>query len=75
MGYHLLGGLNWIGLLLNASTILGGMGPVDSLHSPTARIFASCYALFSGLIFIGVATLLVSPFAHWLLHRFHLEYK
>jgi hypothetical protein len=75
LGYHCLGDLSWIDSLLNASMILGGMGPVDPLHSSTAKIFASCYALFSGLAFIGIATLIVAPFAHRLLHRFHLEEK
>ena len=74
-GYHYLAGLNWIDSLLNASMILGGMGPVDPLHSDAAKIFASCYALFSGLAFIGIASLLVAPFAHRFLHRFHLEGK
>src|SRR4029077_12953353 len=72
-GYHWLGGLNWIDSLLNASMILGGMGPVDPLHSNAAKVFASCYALFSGLAFIGVAGVMLAPFAHRLLHRFHLE--
>ncbi len=73
LGYHFLGGLNWIDSLLNASMILGGMGPVDPLHSSAAKIFAACYALFSGLGFIGIASLVVAPFAHRLLHRFHIE--
>lgn len=72
LGYHSLGELNWVDSLLNASMILGGMGPVDPLHSSTAKIFASCYALFSGLAFIGVASLIVAPFAHRLLHSFHV---
>jgi hypothetical protein len=75
LGYHHLGGLSWIDSLLNASMILGGMGPVDPIHSDAAKIFASCYALFSGLAFIGIASLLVAPFAHRFLHRFHLEGK
>jgi len=73
LGYHYLGELNWIDSLLNASMILGGMGPVDTLHSSAAKIFASCYALFSGLAFIGIASLIVAPFAHRILHRFHLD--
>jgi len=56
LGYHFLGKLNWIDSLLNASMILAGMGPVDPLHSSGAKIFASCYALFSGLAFIGIAS-------------------
>src|ERR1700730_1980152 len=75
LGYHSLGGLGWIDSLLNASMILGGMGPVDPLHSDAAKIFASCYALFSGLAFIGIASLIVAPFAHRLLHRFHLDQR
>ena len=73
MGYHSLGGLGWIDSLLNASMILGGMGPVDPLKTSAAKIFASFYALFSGLAFIGIASLMVAPFAHRLLHRFHIE--
>jgi hypothetical protein len=73
VGYHYLGELEWLDALLNASMILGGMGPVDLLHKPVAKLFASGYALFSGLAFIGVASLLVAPFAHRLLHRFHLD--
>jgi hypothetical protein len=75
LGYHYLGQLNWVDALLNASMILSGMGPVDTLHSTAAKIFASCYALFSGLAFIGIATLIVAPFVHRLLHRFHLDEK
>src|SRR6059058_6036963 len=64
LGYHCLGELNWIDALLNASMILGGMGPVDPPHSSAAKIFASAYALFSGLVFISIASLIVAPFAH-----------
>jgi hypothetical protein len=73
LGYHYLGDLNWIDSLLDASMILGGMGPVSPLHSSTAKVFASCYALFSGLAFIGIATLIIAPFVHRILHRFHLD--
>jgi len=73
LGYHFLGELSWLDSLLNASMILGGMGPVDTLHTPISKIFASFYALFSGVFFIGAATMLIAPFAHRLIHRFHLE--
>ena len=73
LGYHCLGELNWIDALLNASMILGGMGPVDPPHSSAAKIFASAYALFSGLVFISIASLIVAPFAHRILHRFNLD--
>lgn len=73
LGYHLLGTLSWIDAILNAAMILGGMGPVDSLHSESAKLFSAAYALFSGLFFIGIAALLVAPFAHRLLHRLHMD--
>ncbi len=70
-GYHFLGMLSWVDALLNASMILSGMGPVDPFHTQAIKIFAAAYALFSGLVFIGVASVLVAPFAHRLLHRLH----
>lgn len=73
LGYHCLAKLSWIDSLLNASMILGGMGPIDPLHSSAAKIFASFYALFSGLAFVGIASLMIAPFAHRLLHRFSLD--
>ena len=73
IGYHVTAGLGWIDSLLNASMILGGMGPVDPLPTSTAKLFASFYALFSGLVFIGVAGVLFAPVLHRFLHQFHLE--
>lgn len=72
-GYHYLDGLGWIDALVNASMILGGMGPVDPLRSDAAKVFASLYAMFAGLVFIGLLGFLLAPFAHRIIHRFHLE--
>src|SRR5258708_12016302 len=72
LGYHLLAQLSWIDSLLSASMILGGMGPVDPLPNDAAKIFASVYALFSGLVFIGVLGVLVAPFVHRAIHSFHI---
>ncbi len=72
-GYHYLGHFPWIDALLNASMILGGMGPVDPLTSSSAKLFASAYALFSGLMFIGILGVLLVPFAHRLMHRLHVD--
>ena len=72
-GYHYIAGLKWVDALLNASMILGGMGPVDPLNSTAAKVFASFYALFSGLMFIGVLAVLLAPFVHRLMHRLHME--
>ncbi len=74
-GYHWLAGLGWIDALLDASMILGGMGPVHELKNDCAKVFASFYALFSGLVFIGVMALVLSPIVHRMLHRFHADEK
>ncbi len=71
-GYHAIAGFSWVDSLLNASMILGGMGPVGELPNDTAKIFASAYALFSGLMFITVAGVICAPVIHRFLHRFHL---
>jgi hypothetical protein len=73
VGYHYFGGLPWIDALVNASMILGGMGPVDPIASPAGKLFASFYALFSGLLFIGAASLVLAPFVHRVMHRLHLD--
>lgn len=73
LGYRELAGLSWIDALLNASMILGGMGPVDPLKSEAAKVFASVYALFSGVVFLVVVGVLVAPIFHRFLHKFHLE--
>ena len=75
LGYHYLGELEWLDSLLNASMILGGMGPVDPVKTVSGKLFASFYALFSGLAFLGIASVLLAPFVHRLLHRFHLPEK
>jgi hypothetical protein len=72
-GYHFLGKLDWIDSLLNASMILGGMGPVDRIETVSGKFFASFYALFSGLFFIGVATLILAPFVHRLLQDLNVD--
>jgi len=72
LGYHELAGLAWIDALLNASMILGGMGPVDAMTTDTAKLFASAYALYAGMVFIVAAGILVGPTLHRLFHHFHL---
>lgn len=73
MGYHFLEGLPWIDALVNASMILGGMGPVNELHTNAGKLFASAYALYSGLVFLVIAGVIFVPVFHRFLHRFHLE--
>jgi hypothetical protein len=73
LGYHFFAGLEWVDALLDASMILGGMGPVSELHTDGAKVFASIYALFSGLALIGIMGVVLAPFAHRIMHRFHVE--
>jgi hypothetical protein len=73
LGYHFIEGFSWIDAILNASMILGGMGPVNELHTAIGKLFASFYALFSGSIFLVIAGIVVAPVAHRLLHRLHLD--
>jgi hypothetical protein len=72
VGYHFLEGLSWIDSLLNASMILGGMGPVAPLQTVAGKIFASFYALYSGVILLASVGILAAPIFHRFLHRFHL---
>ena len=72
-GYHYLGELPWIDALLNASMILAGMGPVDPIRSSAAKLFASFYALYSGIAFLTMVAILMAPLLHRFLHQFHLE--
>ena len=73
LGYHHIAGLSWMDALLNASMILTGMGPVDELHTTYAKLFASAYALFSGLVFLTIMGVVLAPLAHRLLHQFHID--
>lgn len=73
IGYHYAEGLPWLDSLLNASMILGGMGPVDPVRTNAGKWFASFYALFSGMVLLVAAGVLVAPIFHRFLHRFHLE--
>lgn len=73
LGYHYLAQQSWVDAFLNASMILAGMGPVSELPDDAAKIFASVYAIFSGVAFISVMAIILSPAVHRLLHKFHLE--
>lgn len=72
-GYHWIAGLPWVDALLDASMILSGMGPVSPLPTDAAKIFASAYALFSGVVFISVMAIILGPSVHRLLHKFHVD--
>jgi hypothetical protein len=73
LGYHFIAHLGWIDALLNASMILTGMGPVNTLNSDGAKLFASGYALFSGVFFLAASSVVLAPLLHRLLHHLHIE--
>lgn len=73
LGYRLLEGMAWIDAVLNAAMILGGMGPVDTLHTDGGKLFASFYALYSGVVILVSVGVLLAPILHRILHHFHLE--
>ena len=75
LGYHFIAKLRWVDALLDASMILAGMGPVNTLTSNAAKVFASAYALFSGVVFISATGILLSPVFHRVLHKFHIEQR
>ena len=75
VGYRYLAhpNLTWVDSFYNAAMILGGMGPVDMLHSNSAKLFASFYALFSGITFLSATSVLFAPFVHRFLHVLHVD--
>jgi len=73
IGYHWLGRFDWVDSLLEASMILGGMGPVNALATTDVKLFASGYALFSGLVFIAIMGIVLAPVTHRMLHKFHID--
>ena len=73
MGYHYFNDLPWIDALLNASMILTGMGPVDAMKNDAAKWFASFYALYSGVAFLSIVAVFLSPMVHRFLHKHHLD--
>ncbi len=73
LGYHGIAGLPWVDSILNASMILTGMGPVDPMKDTAAKLFASAYAIFSGVVFLSAIGIVLSPIFHRIIHAFHID--
>jgi hypothetical protein len=73
VGYRAFEGMSWVDAFDNAAMILSGMGPVSSLQTEGGKIFAGCYALFSGLAFFAILGIIFAPAVHRFLHQFHEE--
>lgn len=71
-GYHFTENLPWLDATLNASMILGGMGPVNVLHTAAGKMFATFYAFYSGIAFLTTSAILLVPVIHRFLHKFHV---
>ena len=73
VGYRHFANLSWIDALLNAAMILTGMGPVDQMMTTGGKLFATFYALYSGIAFLTMMAVVLAPLIHRLLHKFHLD--
>ena len=73
LGYHYLGDLPWIDALLNSAMILTGMGPVDRITTTSGKLFATFYALYSGIAFLTMMAVLLAPIVHRFMHRMHAD--
>lgn len=73
LGYHYFEEMAWIDAFANASMILSGMGPIGEVRSWSGKLFAGCYALYSGLVLIAAAGIVAAPIFHRILHRFHMD--
>src|SRR5258706_736816 len=74
-GYMYFEHLPWRDAFLNSAMLLGGMGPVDAPKSDGGKLFAGCYALYAGLVFLISVSVVLAPMLHRLLHRFHWNQK
>jgi len=74
-GYMYFEGLGGLDAFLNASMLLGGMGPVESPATPGGKLFAGLYALYAGMVVLVVAGIILAPVVHRVLHRFHWDGK
>ncbi len=73
IGYPIFADLPWIDALLNAAMILTGMGPVNAMQTDGGKLFATFYALYSGIAFLSMIAVILAPLLHRLLHHFHLD--
>jgi len=72
-GYMHFEALSPLDAFLEASMLLGGMGPLKAPVTDAGKLFAGFFALYAGLVFIATAALILGPLAHRVLHRFHLD--
>lgn len=72
-GYMALAQMALVDAFLNASMILGGMGPIGELPNDASKWFASFYALYSGVALLTIVATMLAPTVHRFLHKLHLD--
>ena len=75
LGYAHFESLGTADAFLNASMLLGGMGPVHTPTTEGGKLFAGLYALYCGLVFIVAIGIVLAPLLHRLMHHFHFPEK
>ena len=73
VGYEFFGHGDWFDAFYNASMILTGMGPGDGMPTSAGKLFASLYAIYSGVAFLGINGFVFAPILHGLLKKFHAD--
>ncbi|HTY75989.1 MAG TPA: hypothetical protein VMD05_10545 [Candidatus Nanoarchaeia archaeon] len=73
VGYRVFEGMPWVDAFLNAAMLMGGMGPVNTLHTDAGKIFAGIYALYCGMVLLIAVAIFATPIFHRFLHHFHME--
>ena len=73
LGYHYIGNISWLDSFHMSAMILTGMGPVEEMVTPAAKLFSAFYALYSGIAFLSITAVFFAPIVHRLLHILHLE--
>ena len=71
LGYTTIGHQSLVDALLNSAMLLSGMGPAGPIEGTGTKLFAAAFALYSGLVFLLVAGILLAPVFHRVLHFFH----
>ncbi|KUL95900.1 hypothetical protein DK26_10405 [Bosea sp. WAO] len=73
VGYAASEQMSVVDAFVNAAMILSGMGPVTELKTTGGKLFAGCYAIFSGLFVVIATGFVLAPVLHRVLHSFHVE--
>lgn len=71
-GYGYYEHMSWRDAFVNSAMLLSGMGPMKTEGlSDDGKVFAGCYALYSGLVLIVIIGIMLAPVIHRVLHVFH----